>query len=304
MNDEEFSNKILGIFVCFMYSFIALFTFFAIAISRVDAADVQLGFGGDSYNFSVGNDIYVPKLTYPVVQYRNYYRFTSNPLNLRDSFGVHAFNLFGVTPIDVSQFDYAYINVISSNSFVVSGFATIDYDRAYGYAMTSNFTNLNEYSDKISNPCYQTIIKVDLSNVNTIGGLFTFYLTSLNVETNYDLWIDYRIYLGTNGDDVSSVITENNNQNTEKVIEAITGGELKDNTQPDDTKLNDYSSAEGNLIDKDKLGNIDNLEVAIDSNSNTYVWNVVNRTIQTHPKIFAMIITMLSVGIIKLILNR
>lgn len=81
-------------------------------------------------------------------------------------------------------------------------------------------------------------------------------------------------------------------------------GELKDKTPLDDKKIKDYQGAEDKLTDESNLSAIDNLDVSIDRKSSDFTWDVVTKCIQSHAKVFALVITMLSLGIVKLILNR
>ena len=74
----------------------------------------------------------------------------------------------------------------------------------------------------------------------------------------------------------------------------------------DDTEMNNYSSKESNLFDStDSNYSVeDTLDVGLDANGSQFLWDTISRFIRTHAKVFGCVISMLSLGIIKLILGR
>lgn len=102
---------------------------------------------------------------------------------------------------------------------------------------------------------------------------------------------------------IQNTFTYYSDTTAQEIIDGINGEDIPQ-TPVDDSKVEDYESKEEGLIDKDSLDKIDDIEIAIDSNSNLFIWNIVENILNTHELIFSMIITLLSIGVIKLILNR
>ncbi len=293
--NERIFTRFLGIFVFIIYLFIAICCLFIIAVSRVDAREdysvSTCWFGGEKKACNTGFDISNMQGKSIAIDIN---KVASGTLSFHASLTMNLWNWQSGDTVNVSG-AYAFGN------------ASYTCDSSNGCYMqcptNGNWVNCEMWIDTFHPNNDEKITAVFYLNGNTFNRTFL-------ANANGSAWVDSSTGNLTNGgfnsamNNQTNSIIDNQNKNTQDIIDSIQGGSLKDNTQPDNSKLNDYDSAEKNLIDKDKLNNIDNLEVAIDSKSNTYVWDVITRFIQSHPKIFAMVITMLSVGIIKLILNR
>lgn len=75
-------------------------------------------------------------------------------------------------------------------------------------------------------------------------------------------------------------------------------------TKPDDSDYKDYESAQSDLTDKISDIDTDNVNIAIDPPSSNFIFDTMNKLIKSHPAVFTMFITILSIGIIKLGLGR
>lgn len=73
---------------------------------------------------------------------------------------------------------------------------------------------------------------------------------------------------------------------------------------PDDTSLKDYDKIEGELMDQVGKADMDVIDIGIDTSSSNWVWNTTTKLIKSHPAVFGMFISILSIGIIKLALGR
>lgn len=73
---------------------------------------------------------------------------------------------------------------------------------------------------------------------------------------------------------------------------------------PDNSNFDDYEASEGELLDSISDVDMNSLNIGIDSNSSNFVWDTTTRLIQSHPAVFGMFISILSIGIIKLALGR
>lgn len=109
----------------------------------------------------------------------------------------------------------------------------------------------------------------------------------------------------------AGVVDAINNQ-TQKIEEQIKQVEdikdmdidASDKELPDDSKYQDYNKAESDLKDKVNQANLNYLEIGMDDHSSLFIWNTITRIIQSHPAIFAMVTSILSIGVVKLALGR
>lgn len=127
------------------------------------------------------------------------------------------------------------------------------------------------------------------------------------------LEVNYSEGVGSQIDNQTTIIQNNfneTNNNINKVDDSI--NDMKDEIMGPDTKfdsvdnsgLDSYKRNEDALINKDSLNNINNIQMSVDYDTNLFIWDVVNRVLNSHALIFNMVITFLSIGVIKLILNR
>lgn len=95
-------------------------------------------------------------------------------------------------------------------------------------------------------------------------------------------------------------------QETNDKLDEITDMDISDQDKelPDDSSYQDYTEAEGDLMDKVNEADMDSLDIAIDTNSSNFVWNTITDIFNSHPMIMSTIIAILSIGIIKLALGR
>lgn len=104
--------------------------------------------------------------------------------------------------------------------------------------------------------------------------------------------------------EVQAAIIANTNANTDKVVDAIEGDGLTNDTPVDKTTENEYKEAEDALLNEENLNLMDDIEISLDSNSNDFIWSMVTSIVNSHSLIFGFIITILSLGVLKLVLNR
>ena len=95
-------------------------------------------------------------------------------------------------------------------------------------------------------------------------------------------------------------------EETNDKLDEITDMDISDQDKelPDDSSYQDYTEAEGDLMDKVNEADMDSLDIAIDTNSSNFVWNIITDIFNSHPMIMSTIIAILSIGIIKLALGR
>lgn len=91
---------------------------------------------------------------------------------------------------------------------------------------------------------------------------------------------------------------------TNEKLDGITDMTPSNTDSPDSSSYEDYSSAEGSLLDKANEADLDSLEVNIDSSSANFIWSTMYSLLSSHPLVMSTLISLLSLGIIKLIFSR
>lgn len=77
-----------------------------------------------------------------------------------------------------------------------------------------------------------------------------------------------------------------------------------DKVPPNTDAYSSYQTAENNLFGKMNNADITDMEIAIDTNSSTWVWDRITSWLATNPLLSSFLISMLSIGIIKMALGR
>lgn len=109
---------------------------------------------------------------------------------------------------------------------------------------------------------------------------------------------------------------DNDNANTKKITDAqkattdaingIANTDIDSTSKqnPDTSDFDDYQNKEQQLFDKMNSADINQLNISIDGNSSNWVWETMTKLFATHSLINSFIITILSIGIIKMALGR
>lgn len=75
-------------------------------------------------------------------------------------------------------------------------------------------------------------------------------------------------------------------------------------TQPDNSDMDNYYDVENGLLDGGNADVNGAVNVQINQNAMAVIWDMVERALNSHSKVFGMVLTVLSLGIIALILGR
>lgn len=199
------------------------------------------------------------------------------------------------------------------------------YDSSYNTASTTG----NIWTGIVNNVVYG-VACVDIDpNPNT----FTIQIRGLwfNDSTNY-VKIGVRdsffvqTYTSSNDavtgaiQDIGTQITQNQTQNTNRIVSSVESmtntlinkqNEWQNTDLDENTKQNantgEYTNAiqsQNNIIDS--IGTIDEqqIQIALNPSTSNWIWETLTRLIQSHTLVFSLFISVLSVGVIKLILRR
>ena len=132
---------------------------------------------------------------------------------------------------------------------------------------------------------------------HTYNGSYNFFITTMN----YNI----RDYTGTQdgvGGNGSNPVEPNTNAQLDTIIDM----DINDNdkVQPNSSQYNSMVSAQNTLISDMASADIDDMEIAIDTSSSTWVWDRITSWLATNPLLSSFLVSMLSIGIIKMAFNR
>ncbi len=95
---------------------------------------------------------------------------------------------------------------------------------------------------------------------------------------------------------------------TQQGVDSIKDSDISSSSKEsiDSSNMNNYNSKESDLFDSTSSDYSvdDTLDIGIDANGSQFLWDTITRFLHTHAKVFGCVISMLSLGIIKLVLGR
>lgn len=130
-------------------------------------------------------------------------------------------------------------------------------------------------------------------------------------DINFSI-ISYNIKeLGIYGDTIKNIIDESNGSVT-NAVDKVNDTLKKDhnynndasvNTEEDKNKFDNYEQQEESLRNGLNL-DIENSQITIDPNANSFIWETINKLRSMSPKIVLLFTSVLSLGLMKMILGR
>lgn len=160
----------------------------------------------------------------------NFYQYTVPYKSTYENNTVKYLALNGVNSIDTSKADYLLINVITTNGVYISSAKFRD-SGVYGYSLTSNYVGTDSWGNSESHSSvvssYSTVLKFDVSSVDSVSGVLQIYFTSPSDSfyNNIQINLDTSFYLGQENDKVSQAIdkqTEENKKFYDNVLDTDT----------------------------------------------------------------------------------
>ena len=335
---EKFEIKIKTFVVLFLFGFISFVAFLFIGIAKVDAQSytwtspfmVQGRYATSSTNNVENGTLYVNGryTTFVesvdseslITQWNVRYSVTTNTSNDDTAFAKDSYAI---------SLKFRVVTWTTSTTPNLSNFKLWYYRSANGVykTMTCDSGETFSYSKNGSSGADYTIsyycARLDFNQADITHIAYTYYDSKVgrawqNVSNFYMVGLTTD---ATNNDIISNQnsnaeaiinnqnqntedIINNQNSNTDKVIDSIEGDGLTNDTPLDESTKNDYESAEDKLMNEDNLNYINDIDIALDSNSSDFIWDLITRILNTHALVFGAMITILSLGIIKLVLNR
>lgn len=137
------------------------------------------------------------------------------------------------------------------------------------------------------------------NNINGIGIYSYVYYSSQSYQYKVILNRTFNAYKND-----STIINDTINNQTENIIgETHTYNETPSETI-DRTQMDEYQEAEDNLLNSIDLSGAEDIEVSINANASNFIWGIVNRLRGISGKIVLLFTSILSLGIIKMVMNR
>lgn len=274
---------------------------------------------------------------------QEYYYLTSSPYNDSNGMSFSFPLPINIKPNDVVNITTVFCTLNSVNWYGTYKWYSIDNATDINSHFQGNATYNNEsigsYETDATSFANCRAFKLNFTAQNSGQWFSIKFMTSNQVQLQqvsfmgYQLeknGIDYSAYFNELGSDISdleSSILENGGKldditgaigDTNEKLDDVTGAigdtneKLDDminadadaSVNPDDSKYNDYESAEGDLKDKVRQADLTNLSIGIDSKSSSWIWDNLTNFINANSIVFSMYIAILSIGVIKLALGR
>ncbi len=130
-----------------------------------------------------------------------------------------------------------------------------------------------------------------LSECQDIRNILDMICNYLTVDQFYLLWeLDYELM------DI--------NDKLDTIIEILRSSGESNLTSPDSSNVDDYYEIEQGLINRSDVDVSNVVNVQIDQNAMSFTWNLLDAIMNSNGKVFGLTLTVLSLGIIALILGR
>ena len=288
-------------------SFIFIFSLFFVnsSVKANTISHLRLWEGSTAYDWTSGNvGYYLSSNSFRAIE------ITTNVMDLSTS------NEYQYGFIAYLSYDNVYQSYYSSDASWAPGYKSFPNLQQIDTGVEQYFYNSSTVSGTIKYFTFNIDYDCGSGTTNCYGhGTIHFYGTTSDYQLlNYGLSTEPIIVDTTSGSIINqnnTIISQNdiliqNQQETNDKLDEITDMDISDQDKeiPDDSSYQDYTEAEGDLMDKVNEADMDSLDIAIDSNSSNFVWNTITDIFNSHPMIMSTIIAILSIGIIKLALGR
>lgn len=267
--------------------------------------DVVFDFGGVTYTYNI---------RYYFRYYKDWQISGLTPSDWFNANGVNEWNGTETIEFSIDNYNGLFDYPINKGGVfdIQFNFATEGVNFAYAYEPYIILHNKEHTKQQIV---------TDVKLLQTTGGYFRFVFEDITAD--FDIYyFDVRIFAFPN---VSSINDYSRIEATTNIVDFCYITELEsdallnkignklddilniegnsDLSNLDDSKVNNAIQDESDLLNKDT--EIDTaLDVEYNSQGIGVIWDIIDRFVTGNPKVFALVITMLSLGVICLILNR
>lgn len=243
-------------------------------------------------NYDFGNVGRVNWIMNSTNRNQDIYWFFQNKHAITEDYIVFTANL---TTNDVSQTNYT--EEVNPLGFVPNEFRT-----SISIWLLYNDQQISQCSIDFDDGLILCPIRTHTSGLNALKVWFRSNDTTNNYWETVSLLMQQIAvsYNNING----QIVSEQQKTNTK--LDEIQNSDISNDSKesPNTNEFNDYQKAENGLFDKMKQADTNNLDVAIDGNSANFVWDTITRFYNSNALLMNFLISILSIGIIKMALGR
>lgn len=175
-------------------------------------------------------------------------------------------------------------------------------------------SQLNALSDRIhndldlmnSNVYYiAQQIKTIVSQLNDFSERMHVDITSL-YDVLINILYECREYFVYFDEDLLAILDENIaiNEKLDRIIEILEMQGESVQTTVDSSNIDEAVDIENSLLDNSNVDVSDVINVEVNQNALTVIWDLVEKFLNSHGKVFGMVLTVLSLGLVAMILGR
>lgn len=219
-----------------------------------------------------------------------YYDLQHNIANIPQGTKTFSFNAYVANHFDTTHYSCeSSQNGVCNIYYDTNSFLSMSFSYQYQYcSMSVMGTSNNGYLYNVTCPVN-----------NWYDGFLRFNVTNHGQE-NMAIDFGLGIYVGFDISD-NSQIANNTGDINNKMQEDISSS---DKQAPDQTQYNNAKQQEDNIIQSISNVSANDITFSQDLNATNKIWDITTRFLQTNAKVMGLIISILSIGIIKLIMNR
>lgn len=286
---------IYSLFICF-FSFI-----FVINVNATTFSTIRLWNGNNAYTWTSGNSgYYFSDDSYRAIELK-----TDIVDNIDYKYGFIAY----------LSYDNVFQSYYSNDAIWAPGYKTFANLQQIDTKTEQFFYNSSTIKGTIKYFTFEINYDCGTGSYCQGSGFIYFYGTASDYQLlNYGISSEPIIIDNSSGNIINqnnTIISQNNQliqnqQATNDKLDEITDMDIseEDKELPDDSSYQDYTDAEGDLIDKVNSADMDSLDIAIDTDTSNFIWDTITDLFNSHPMIMSTIIALLSIGVIKLALGR
>lgn len=187
-------------------------------------------------------------------------------------------------------FELLHSDNISINNSIIDIIAWLEFIK----------NQLNDFSDRVhtdleASRLLLVDIKSILSEMNIV--LANIDTTTTNINTRL-----YSLYNLLNRNVVPDLRDVRNN--VRDILDLLNQTVTNNLTSPDTSNMDGYIDTENSLLDNSNVDVSDVVQVEVNQNALTFIWSLVQQIFDSNGKVFGMVLTVLSLGLVAMVLGR
>lgn len=139
---------------------------------------------------------------------------------------------------------------------------------------------------------YNQLVQANANDSTMISKLTDIFNSVDSVETKIDEMKALQEETNSWLEKIYNKICEALGLDTEESLESLPDEDISSTLEAEDSLMQDTTDAEASM------------DFSIDSNSNSVVWNIIERVLNANPKVFGAFIGIMTLGVVTLLLNR